>query len=68
MIVYGVAAQVSLIKLFIAGILPGLLLMALFSGYIGVWSLRNPRGYRQRVRCPGSPCWPACACCCRWWR
>ncbi|SUV88427.1 TRAP dicarboxylate transporter subunit DctM [Bordetella pertussis] len=42
MIVYGVAAQVSLIKLFIAGILPGLLLMALFSGYIGVWSLRNP--------------------------
>lgn len=51
MIVYGVAAQVSLIKLFIAGILPGLLLMALFSGYIGVWSLRNP------ARVP--PCEPA---------
>jgi len=42
MIVYGVAAQVSLIKLFIAGILPGLLLMLLFSGYIGAWSLRHP--------------------------
>lgn len=42
MIVYGVAAQVSLIKLFIAGILPGIMLMALFSGYIGLWSLRNP--------------------------
>jgi len=42
MIVYGVAAQVSLIKLFIAGILPGILLMTLFSGYIGLWSLRNP--------------------------
>jgi len=42
MIVYGVAAQVSLIKLFIAGILPGVMLMALFSGYIGLWSLRNP--------------------------
>ena len=41
MIVYGVAAQVSLIKLFIAGILPGIMLMALFSGYIGLWSLRN---------------------------
>lgn len=42
MIVYGVAAQVSLIKLFIAGILPGIMLMALFSGYIGLWSLHNP--------------------------
>jgi len=42
MIVYGVAAQVSLIKLFIGGVLPGLMLMLLFSGYIGVWSLRHP--------------------------
>lgn len=42
MIVYGVAAQVSLIKLFVAGILPGIMLMALFSGYIGLWSARNP--------------------------
>ena len=42
MIVYGVAAQVSIVKLFTAGILPGLMLMALFSGYIALWSLRNP--------------------------
>ncbi len=39
MIVYGVAADVSIAKLFIAGIVPGLLLMALFSGYIVVYSL-----------------------------
>lgn len=42
MIVYGVAAEVSIVRLFIAGIVPGLMLMALFSGYIAVWSLMNP--------------------------
>lgn len=42
MIVYAVAAQTSIIRLFIAGILPGILLMVLFSAYIGVWSLRYP--------------------------
>lgn len=42
MIVYGGAADVSIAQLFIAGVLPGLLLMALFSGYIVVWSLLNP--------------------------
>ncbi len=41
MIVYGVAAQVSVARLFIAGVLPGLLLVALFSGYIIFWSLLN---------------------------
>ena len=42
MVVYAVAAEVSILKVFIAGFLPGLLLMALFSGYIVVWSLLNP--------------------------
>ena len=42
MIVYGVAADVSIAKLFIAGVLPGLLLAALFSGYIALWALRHP--------------------------
>ena len=42
MIVYGVAAEVSISKLFIAGIFPGILLSALFSGYIVFWALRNP--------------------------
>ncbi len=39
MIVYGVAAQVSVARLFIAGVVPGLMLMALFSGYVMAWSL-----------------------------
>ncbi|WP_334188108.1 TRAP transporter large permease [Noviherbaspirillum sp.] len=42
MIVYGVAANVSIAKLFIAGVLPGLLLAALFMGYVMVWSLLHP--------------------------
>lgn len=41
MIVYGVAAQVSISRLFIAGILPGLLLLAIFSGYLMLWSACN---------------------------
>jgi C4-dicarboxylate transporter DctM subunit len=42
MIVYGVAAEQSIPKLFIAGILPGLALVILFSGYIALWALLNP--------------------------
>ena len=42
MIVYGVTADVSIAKLFIAGILPGLMLACLFSGYIIYWALRHP--------------------------
>ena len=42
MVLYAVAAEVSLVKLFIAGFLPGALMMALFSGYIVVWALTHP--------------------------
>ena len=42
MIVYGVSADVSISKLFIAGVLPGILLALLFSGYLVVWGLRHP--------------------------
>ena len=42
MIVYGVAADVSIAKLFIGGILPGIVLAGLFSGYLVVWALLNP--------------------------
>ena len=42
MIVYGVAANVSIAQLFIAGVLPGMMLAGLFSGYIILWSLRHP--------------------------
>ncbi len=42
LIVYGVAAEVSIARLFMAGVLPGLLLAALFSGWIMGWALLNP--------------------------
>ncbi|HZA51647.1 MAG TPA: TRAP transporter large permease subunit [Myxococcaceae bacterium] len=59
MIVYAVAAEVSILKIFIAGILPGAMLMLLFSGYIVVWALLNPEktpskvevlAFRERLR------------------
>ena len=42
LIVYGVATEQSIARLFVAGILPGLLLIVLFMGYVVVWALRNP--------------------------
>jgi tripartite ATP-independent transporter DctM subunit len=42
MIVYGVTAEVSIARLFIAGVLPGLMLAFLFSSYIIGWSLLHP--------------------------
>jgi C4-dicarboxylate transporter DctM subunit len=41
LIVYGVAAEVSIGRLFIAGALPGLLLVTLFMGYTAVWAMLN---------------------------
>ena len=43
MIVYGVSTDVSISQLFIAGVLPGLMLAVLFSGYLVVWALLNPQ-------------------------
>lgn len=42
MVVYAVAAEVSILQVFLAGFLPGLLVMVLYSGYIAVWALLNP--------------------------
>jgi tripartite ATP-independent transporter DctM subunit len=42
MIVYGVSADVSITRLFIAGVVPGLVLAGLFMSYTIVWSLMNP--------------------------
>ncbi len=42
MIVYGVSANVSISKLFMAGVLPGILLAFLFMGYIIIWALLHP--------------------------
>src|SRR6185295_5519529 len=42
MVVYAVAADASIIRIFLAGFIPGFLLMVLFSGYIVLWALANP--------------------------
>jgi tripartite ATP-independent transporter DctM subunit len=42
MVVYAVAADASIIRIFLAGFLPSLVLMLLFCGYIAWWSHRNP--------------------------
>jgi tripartite ATP-independent transporter DctM subunit len=63
MIVYAVASDVSIIRMFIAGILPGALVLLLFSGYIAIWALRHPdrvpterdeRKLWERLRATGS--------------
>ncbi len=43
MIVYAVAADASIIRVFLAGFIPAAILMALFSGYIMAWALLNPQ-------------------------
>jgi tripartite ATP-independent transporter DctM subunit len=51
MVVYAVAADASIIRIFLAGFIPGFILMALFSGYIVVWALRHP----DKTPPPGPP-------------
>jgi C4-dicarboxylate transporter, DctM subunit len=50
LIVYGVTINESIARLFIAGVVPGLVLAALFMGYIVVWALVR----KDRVP-PGEP-------------
>ncbi len=67
MVVYAVAADASIIRIFLAGFLPGALLMLLFSGYIAWWSLRHPEqvpaadpptSFMEKIRLSGQliPC------------
>ena len=42
MIIYGLISEVSVARLFAAGLIPGLLLGALYSGYIAARALTNP--------------------------
>ncbi|WP_207482550.1 TRAP transporter large permease [Arenibaculum pallidiluteum] len=42
MVIYAVAADVSIIQVFLAGFIPGAIVMGLYSGYIAVWALLNP--------------------------
>ncbi|MCG8490329.1 MAG: TRAP transporter large permease subunit, partial [Sneathiellales bacterium] len=41
LIVYGVATEQSIARLFVAGVVPGIMLVILFAGFVGVWSLLN---------------------------
>ncbi len=50
MIVYAVASDVSVIRMFIAGILPGIMLLLMFSGYLVFWARRHP----DKVPPPGA--------------
>ena len=43
LIVYGVATEQSIARLFIAGVIPGLLLLALMLGFVILWSLFHPQ-------------------------
>ena len=67
MVVYAVAADASIIRIFLAGFIPAFILMALFSGYIMIWALRNPdltpppgpdMSFMQKLRASGNliPC------------
>jgi C4-dicarboxylate transporter, DctM subunit len=49
LIVYGVATEQSIARLFIAGILPGLLLVTLFIGYVVIWSLFHKSQIPQQI-------------------
>jgi C4-dicarboxylate transporter, DctM subunit len=42
LIVYGVAADVSIVRLFVAGALPGLMLMGLFMSYLAACAIISP--------------------------
>jgi len=42
LIVYGVATEESIARLFIAGVLPGVMLVTMFMGYVAIWSILNP--------------------------
>ncbi len=43
LIIYGVAVQESIAKLFIAGILPGIMIALIFMSYVIIWSLVNKK-------------------------
>lgn len=53
LIVYGVLAEVSISRLFAAGVYPGLLIAGLYSGYIMIRSLLNPSLTPAKEEKPG---------------
>ena len=53
MVVYAVTANVSVLQVFLGGFLPGLLVMALYMGYVIIWAWLNPD--KQPERDPPMP-------------
>ena len=47
LIIYGVAVQESIAKLFIAGIIPGIMIALIFMSYVVIWSLINKKRYAK---------------------
>ena len=47
LIIYGVTVQESIAKLFVAGILPGIMIAIIFMGYVMVWSVINKKKMPQ---------------------
>ena len=49
LIIYGVTAQESIAKLFIAGIIPGIMIALIFMSYVIIWSLINKKSMPKYV-------------------
>ncbi|WP_323039431.1 TRAP transporter large permease subunit [Gemmobacter sp.] len=53
MIIYGVLSQTSILQLFAAGLLPGLILVLMFMGYLAVYSWLRPMNVRAETPAAG---------------
>ena len=49
LIIYGVAVQESIAKLFIAGIIPGIMIALIFMSYVIIWSLINKKSMPKMI-------------------
>ena len=49
LIIYGVTVQESIAKLFIAGIIPGIMIALIFMSYVMIWSLINKKSMPKYV-------------------
>ncbi|MGI9307029.1 MAG: TRAP transporter large permease [Gammaproteobacteria bacterium] len=47
MIIYGITVNESITQLFIASLIPGVVLVFLFMGYIAVWGMLNKSAYKR---------------------
>ena len=63
LIVYGVAIEESVARLFLAGVGPGIMMLLLFMGYVMVWAILNPSkmpapdqpmGFVERIKRSGN--------------